>query len=347
MAIRTYYPNPNLQLVIGDLNTENVLTTSHEFWNVLVGGNRNDTFYVQTDRLLDEVIGGNGRDLVDFSGSGGLRIDLASGSVQEFLTQGDVMVDEQPEPAWQTVAFLTGIEDVRGTFFSDTIVGNWADNTIEGGFGADGINGGLGNDTASYEHSFAGVTVNLGGQPGGLLGNAGYGFGGDAEGDVLISIENLVGSSHGDVFYGNDANNTFDGGAGLDRVSYRYAHEGVTVDLQSGTVAGGASTGTDTLVNVEYVEGSRFNDTFQASTRSDTFVFGSTIGHDTVDNFDARNSNANHDLISFEGVFESWDELSQHIDRDGDDWTITIDGHNSITLTDVRGTLDANDFDFG
>jgi hypothetical protein len=352
MPIITHSGTSGSDTVFGDLNNPNVFRGFGQLRDFVVGGNQDDTFHLTVSRAADFVDGGAGRDTVDYTGATqGLIVDLGAGSTTAWLSVVDMFGSDyySEDYAWQPVTTLVNVENVVGTFFNDTIIGNWADNTIEGGYGADGINGGAGTDTASYAHSGAGVTINLAGLPGhgGLLGSAGFGSGGDAQGDVLVSIENLTGSAYGDVFYGNDANNTFDGGAGVDRVSYRYADEGVTVDLQNGTVTGGASVGTDTLVNIELVEGSRFNDTFEASSRSDTFVFGASIGHDTVDNFDARNSNDNHDLISFEGVFDSWEDLQDHIDRDGNDWTITIDEHNSLTLTDVRGTLDANDFYFG
>ena len=349
MPIITHSGTSDADFVVGDQNNPNVFRGFGEQQDFVLGGNYDDTFHLSVSRLTDFVDGGAGSDTVDYTGATqGLQIDLSTGSTKAWLTIVDQFGSDyySEDHAWLPVTTLVNIENVVGTFFNDTIVGNWADNTIEGGYGADGINGGAGTDTASYAHSGAGVTINLAGLPG-FGGNAGFGVGGDAHGDVLVSIENVTGSNYGDVFYGSAANNTLDGGAGVDRVSYRYADEGVSVDLDHNTVTGGASTGTDTLIRIEEVEGSRFADSFECSNRSDVFVFSSNIGHDTIDDFNARNSNANHDLISFEGVFDSWDELSQHIDRDGNDWTITIDDHNSITLTDVQGTLDANDFFFG
>jgi len=64
--------------------------------------------------------------------------------------------------------------------------GNGGNDTLDGGAGGDTLIGGTGNDTASYALSGAGVTVNLG---------AGTGGGGDAAGDTLSEIENLIGSA--------------------------------------------------------------------------------------------------------------------------------------------------------
>lgn len=332
--------------VFGDPDSENTITGFGRGNDTLLGGNRNDIFQLNTDRSIDLVDGGAGRDRVEFTGGpAGLRIDLQSGIVEQFndITSYD---DQEAVYGWEEVALLINIEDVVGSFFNDRILGSAADNTIEGGYGADSINGAGGNDTASYEHSFAGVAVDLGGWSpfNDAIGPVGWGSGGDAEGDVLISIENVIGSFYGDWFSGNSANNVFNGGGGLDTVSYRDADEGVAINLQTGSVHGGRSVGNDTLISIEYVEGSRFNDTYEASNRSDVFVFGRNIGHDTIDGFNARDTDSNRDWISFEGIFSNWDELSQHITRNGDDWTITIDENNSITLTDVQGTLNVADF---
>jgi len=103
---------------------------------------------------------------------------------------------------------LTLIENLRGSSNDDTLIGNAGANVLEGGAGADKLDGGAGIDTASYENSSAGVTVDLGDN----TKNAG----GDAAGDTLINIENLLGSSHADVLIGNGGNNRLDGGAGDD-----------------------------------------------------------------------------------------------------------------------------------
>lgn len=340
-------------ILIGDLNNENVFLGG---WgqNFLLGGNQNDTFQLKGDRFTDFIDGGAGRDVVDLSNLWGVRVDLGTGVVSQYMDVGvnDLSgdYDNGAMYVWQEVAILGNIEDVIGTIFNDTIVGNWADNTIEGGDGADVINGAGGNDTTSYEHSYAGVAVDLGGSWSPLNdahGPLGWGLGGHADGDVLLSIENVIGSDYNDWFSGNAADNVFDGRGGLDRVSYRDAEEGVTIDLQTGIVQGGQSVGTDTLISIEYVEGSRYNDTVIASDRADVFVFGDEIGHDTITGFNADNASGNHDVINLQGVFGSWEELSQNLTQDGDLWAIIVDENESITLTNIQGTLDANDFYFG
>jgi Ca2+-binding RTX toxin-like protein len=110
---------------------------------------------------------------------------------------------------------VSQFENVIGSSFADTITGNAANNilnggqgddTLDGGTGNDIINGGTGNDTAAYTSATAAVTVNL--TSGTAAGGAGS--------DVLLSIENVVGSSFADTITGNAANNNLSGGAGND-----------------------------------------------------------------------------------------------------------------------------------
>ena len=113
-------------------------------------------------------------------------------------------------------------------------------------------------DTASYWWSLAGVTVDLSADDAELqrAGCAAYGYdgigrGGNAEGDCLTGIENIVGSGHRDNLTGNDGPNllrggdradTLDGGGDLhrhDAVDYRDSDAGVKVDLARGRGSAG------------------------------------------------------------------------------------------------------------
>ena len=87
------------------------------------------------------------------------------------------------------------IENPTGSYHGDTLEGDEYVNTIKGlsgddvlqGYGdADTIDGGDGIDTVIYGGSVLGVSVCL---------FNGVTHGGDAEGDALISIENLRGSN--------------------------------------------------------------------------------------------------------------------------------------------------------
>ena len=91
---------------------------------------------------------------------------------------------------------LTGTITINGGEGADTITGGGGDEIIEGGAGGDVLDGGAGtNDTLSYEHSAAGVTVDLSGQ------SFADPSGGDAAGDTISNFENVIGSGHDDAIY--------------------------------------------------------------------------------------------------------------------------------------------------
>ncbi|WP_052134768.1 cadherin domain-containing protein [Sphingomonas sp. 37zxx] len=103
----------------------------------------------------------------------------------------------------------TAANVITGGSGNDRLYGMAGDDVLAGRAGGDLLDGGEGNDTASYASSLVGVTVDLA---------TGIAFGGDAYGDVLVSIENLIGSSSADRLTGDAGANRLDGGAGADRL---------------------------------------------------------------------------------------------------------------------------------
>ena len=96
---------------------------------------------------------------------------------------------------------------LEGGSGNDLLVGGSGNDFFQGGGGTDAIAGGGGNDTASYRSSALAVGVNLA---------TGLGSGGDAVGDTLTGIENVLGSDQGDILTGNGGANALSGFAGAD-----------------------------------------------------------------------------------------------------------------------------------
>ena len=154
---------------------------------------------------------------------------------------------------------------------------------------AESFDGGDGSDTVDYSNSTGGVRVDL------QNGTASQGF---AQGDTLISIENLTGSASRDIFYGDAQANIIsglggndilegdggadeiDGGDGWDNARYTRSASGVTINLETNVNTGGDAQG-DLLYNIEAVTGSSHNDFFTGSANNDTFYGGN--GNDTMD----------------------------------------------------------------
>jgi Ca2+-binding RTX toxin-like protein len=165
---------------------------------------------------------------------------------------------------------VTALGDlIFGLGGNDTIFGLGGNDVIHGGLGADTINGGQGSDTASYATSTAAVFVSL---------TLGTGDGGEAEGDVLISIENVTGSANNDALIGDAGSNTLTGGVGNDILTggagadhliggdndhdtarYDASSAGVTVSLITGVGNGGDAAG-DTLDGMDNLIGSDHDD---------------------------------------------------------------------------------------
>ena len=108
------------------------------------------------------------------------------------------------------VASADQADILRGLGGNDMLFGGSGNDTLEGGPGADMLIGGPGMDTADYSASAVAVSVNL---------LTGLGSGGDAQGDILGGIENIVGSAFNDTLTGSAADNVITGGAGTDTLS--------------------------------------------------------------------------------------------------------------------------------
>lgn len=97
-----------------------------------------------------------------------------------------------------SISGLGGADTLFGLGGNDTLDGGAGWDLLIGGADADALDGGSGIDTASYAGSLAGVTIKLWN---------GTGTGGNAEGDSLTSIENLIGSDFDDTFSGDNTDN--------------------------------------------------------------------------------------------------------------------------------------------
>ncbi|MGL4961126.1 MAG: calcium-binding protein [Inquilinus sp.] len=246
--------------------------------NVLLGGDGNDL--LRGGGGADVLDGGAGIDTISYSTSytyGAVRVDLSSGLAIGHDAQRDVFSGiENVEGTYGYDDVLTGdagANTLTGIGGNDTLSGGAGNDLLNGGIGADVLNGGAGSDVATYVDSAAAVVVNL---------TAGTGTGGDAQGDVLVGVENVNGSLGTDTLTGNasatalfgDAGNdilrggggadALDGGTGTDLVSYYDSSAGVTANLATGAGTGGDAQG-DVLVGIENVNGSQLADSLTGS----------------------------------------------------------------------------------
>ena len=149
--------------------------------------------------------------------SGGYRLDLvetrsADPNTPKRLRGGDNDDKLEGGAGNDDIEGGGGNDALTGRGGDDRLIGGAGDDTLTGGPGADNIVGGPNDaygDTLSYAGSSAAVRVNLGRNE--------Y-SGGDAQGDMVDSIENVVGSSQNDWIRGNVWVNRLFGGAGNDTI---------------------------------------------------------------------------------------------------------------------------------
>ena len=377
----------------------------------LIGGGGSDTLYggAAADTLEggagdDILVGGSGADTL-IGGGNGTNGDTASyeGSASGVTVNLFAGTASGGDAAGDT---FSGIENLLGSSQNDTLTGTSIGNTIDGGAGNDTLYGGVGagddvllggsgNDTfgsdqgadaidggsgtedvVDYSASNAAITL--------TLGAGATNTGGHAAGDIVTTVENVIGSDHDDMItgdnvrnelYGGTGDDTLDGGANTDElyggagsdlliggtgadtldggadgatgdtVSYVTSALHVTVNLGAGTATGSGHSSGDTLIDIENVIGSTYNDTITGDGQdnrldggtgndsltgaggADTFAFTeAAFGQDTVTDFADG-----VDMLDF--TAQGWDETDFTITQVGLDTLLTLNADNAQTLT--------------
>jgi len=225
--------------------------------DTLVGGDRENIFYLRVDEAADTIWGSSSWDVVDYSGADrGVTIDLSRGIVSAMF--GNHV---------SQVANLIGVEHATGSNFADTIIADTGGRIIDGGLGDDFLDGGAGNaNTLSFtSHDLALVhqneqfNISLG-----MNGNNGNvsvfcTVGGSfqlVESDIIRNFNDVIGSNHSENISGNEQNNDLRGRGGNDVINGFGGND---------VLVGGG--GCDRLI------GSSGADQLLGGSEADTFVF--------------------------------------------------------------------------
>ncbi|QDH72526.1 Ig-like domain-containing protein [Brevundimonas sp. M20] len=266
--------------------------------DVLIGLDGDDRL-IGGDGVPDELYGGRGDDTY--------VVDTVGDSIVELEGEGFDTVETSAAvytlPANVEALTFTGVGDFTGT-------GNALDNVITGGagadilFGLDGadilrggggldvLHGGRGDDTYIVE-SAGDVTVELAGEgidtvltalPEWTLGanveNLTYLGTGAFTGRGNASNNTITGGAGDDVLSGGAGTDTLIGGGGRDTADYADALTGVDVRLNGGVTRNDGFGGTDTLIGIENVTGSAFDDLLIGDAGSNVLRGG--LGRDTL-----------------------------------------------------------------
>ena len=278
-GVDTLTGTPNSNVLMGYEGNDSLSGGDGNDWldggsgiDTLIGGTGNDTYAI--DNVGDKVIEnpGEGTDTVESA------LTYTLGANLENLTHtGSAAINGTGNTLNNTLTGNSANNTLSSLAGNDTLNGGGGNDRLTGGAGADQIDGGDGTDTAAYGASARGVAVSL---------VDGQGHGGDAEGDLLTTIENLSGSAHADQLIGDAGNNSLngqagddllvgnagndwltggsgadqiDGGDGKDTAAYGASAQGVRISLGDGLGHGGDAEG-DVLTAIENLSGSAHAD---------------------------------------------------------------------------------------
>jgi len=231
--------NTNINFIYGTAEGESLSGTGG-IDRIFGGGGDDELFGLGGSDVLiggagaDDLFGGDGIDTADYSQSArGVIVNLSTSQGRggdaegDFLwgienlkgsAQADILVGDRRDNQLEggggddTLSGGNGDDELIGGAGDDTLNGGLNDDMLRGGTGADELNGGDGIDTADY-YSFgsltptAGIAVYL---------NLGEAYGGEAQGDTLSGIENVIGSGNNDFIQGNSVGNVLSGNNGQD-----------------------------------------------------------------------------------------------------------------------------------
>jgi len=321
----------SVEQLIGSAHSDSLVGDQNS--NTIIGGDGDDTIsgggYADTGN--DVLDGGDGNDTIDGDGGndviyGGNGNDTLYGGVYALEADGN---DTIYGGAGDDIIYSAGLDGK-----------NTGNCLLDGGAGDDVLYGDDGFTTASYADATGGVVVNLGIE-------TAQAVGGGAGTDTLVAINGLIGSSFNDVLIGSTGNNTLsggdgddvlnggagddvlDGGTGVDTASYAGSTGGVTVSLAiTGAQNVGGGAGTDTLISIENLEGSAFDDILTGDGSANTFIL-------TDGGNDAVNGGDGNDTIVAGGTLNASDKIDGGTGTD----TLTLAGDYSAGVTFSSTTM--------
>lgn len=287
---------------------------------VLTGGAGNDSYLISNphDRIVEAVAGGSDTVLasIDFvlpdhverlelqgaanlSATGNLLANVLVGNAGDNLIDGREGVDtasyaqaaegvavdlgtDEVQDTGDGLDRLMNIENLIGSAHDDALFGGADANQLDGGAGADLLVGGSGNDVYVVDSVGDAVIERAGGGADTVRSWIAVTLGAELENAVLLGTAGVgaTGNANNNILVGNRGNNTLNGGAGLDTASYVNARVGVQVSLDLVGPQSTRGAGADTLVSIENLTGSAYDDSLHGNAGTNVLNGGS--GTDTL-----------------------------------------------------------------
>ncbi|NET60527.1 MAG: hypothetical protein F6K47_31630 [Symploca sp. SIO2E6] len=322
----TYIDDAGVEVVETLINIENLIGSA--FDDTLIGDDGNN--WLRGNGGEDYFDGGDGVDLVNFFNE---KFAITADLSQERATYIDAAGVE-------VVETLINIENLIGTAFDDILIGDDGNNWLRGNTGQDYFDGGAGIDTVGFTLEKFAITADL------SQGRATYiDDTGEEVVETLINIERLIGTAFNDTLIGDDGNNLLrgeagddflDGGDGIDSVSFLGSQAGVIANLNQGTATSVNQAEVDTLVNIEILTGSNFDDELIGDAGNNTL--GGLQGDDLL------TGDAGADKFTFDSPNQGIDTITDFNSTQGDlIQVLASDFGGGLTL----GTLDIDEFTIG
>jgi Ca2+-binding RTX toxin-like protein len=301
----TIYANAEIHGGAGD---DIIHLVDSAYSGLVTGDDGNDTIF--GDDRANQIDGGAGSDTLDGGGghdtlTGGAGVDtfkFESGGGSDTITDltagesvhitGYSSAQSATQSGSDVILILSGTDVI--TFNNTTVatvraalnipvnsgtptIGTSGDDTMNGTSGDDTIYGLAGHDTI---HGLAGNDLIHGGEDSDYLyGDGGddtlYGEGGYDNIDGGTGNDTIYAGADGGTFSGGDGNDTIVGTSGAnDLVNYLSATGGVKVSLAISAAQNTVSAGYDTLVDIDSLQGSAFNDVLTGNDTGNQLIGG-------------------------------------------------------------------------
>ncbi|CAI8832909.1 serralysin [Pseudomonas sp. IT-P258] len=266
---------------------------------------------------------------------------------------------------------LIAIENLIGSNYNDKLTGNAAANLLNGGSGNDTLDGGAGNDVldggAGLDRMTGGdgsdlyyvdntgdvvvetnATVGTGGSDTVFSSLSAYTLGANVESGRLLATGDagLTGNSLNNTLYAGAGNNVLNGSTGTDTASYAYAGSAITASLAVTTAQATGGSGSDTLIAIENLTGSNYNDRLTGNAAANLLNGGG--GNDILigsTGKDVLTGGIGNDIFDFNALAETgltsstWDIITDFV-RGADKIDLsTLDANTATTANDAFSSV--------